>query len=343
MDKSKILAFGITLLVMAALLVGTYFLVFRKKAVDTNPEVSGAGGQAVKISDDLVISPYVIADNSAIWYFNAKGQLFRRTTDGTNVVEYSGFPSLVSGFLKAVWSPSGKDMFLISNSAAGEQKNFFSSSTRKYQLLPPNVKSFDWMPDNQRIVYIWQADGGKSQQLMLGNTDLAGSRVIKNVFWPDLQAKVSPDGKNVLLVRTSVQSVNKIYEANLTTGEFSTIIDEGKNTEVEWTNDRQFLYTQIIDGKSNLKLYDFATATSSDLGVVTNLDKVATDATGEYAYADIKDQDNLDTIWKINISSLEKQKVYQFDDKIQPRDLIIKGQLVFFINSLDSKLYKLTP
>jgi hypothetical protein len=68
------------------------------------------------------------------------------------------------------------------------------------------------------------------------------------------------------------------------------------------------------------------------------LTKLATDAQGKYLYASIKDS-NAESIWRIDLASGNKQKVYTFDPTVTAINLFMNDQMICFINARDGKLY----
>ena len=326
----------IFILIILAAIAG--YLTFFKKP--TKSSTTTASAKLFKLSDDSAISPVPAFNGDAIWYFNSNGQLFRRGLNGESLTEFS-LPSLVPDFRKAVWPPSGNDFILVSTGNTGDIKNLYSNSSQQYKLLPQNIQSFDWMPDGKKIVYIWKSGDNIHQQLMVANSDTSGYRVIKDVYWPDLTVKVSPDGQNVLLIRSNIQETNKIYEANLITGEFTTVVDSGKNTAVTWVDADRFIYVQQISGKNTLKLFDLKNNQATDLAVEATLNKAAITKDGKYMYVSISNG-QAEAIWKVDLATAQKSMVYQFDNTIHPSYVFMDDQIICFVNAADNKLYTVT-
>jgi dipeptidyl aminopeptidase/acylaminoacyl peptidase len=322
----------VVVLILALVAAGAYFLFYKKSepvtlTADKQPKLT-------KLSDEAVISPVVAYDRSGFWYFNARGQMFRRSFADGKITEHA-FSSLLS-LKEAVWPPDGEDFIALTN----DSKNYFDSKNNTYTKLPDNIQSFDWTPDGKRIVYVWKSGDNKSQSLMLANPDASGFKKIKDVFWPDLTVKVSPDGKNALLVRSNVQDINQIYKIDLQTGEISTLVGIGRNIDVKWVSATQFLYNQTVNAQYNIKLFDLTTGKSTDLVLSTTLGKIAVESTGKNIYASAI-ASGTETIWKINLETLIKQKVYDLDTTISPGKLILNGQNILIINNIDKKLYYL--
>jgi len=341
-NRNKILAIIITVVIMLGLVAGAYFF-FYKKSPTTNTASQTSQSSLKKVSDDVVLSPTASFDHSAVWYFDSSGELFRRAFDNSTFEQYSKFPSEISNFRKAYWPAKGNDVILESSVNGQVTRNYFNESKGTFTKLPANIQGLDWMPDGVRIAYIWKSGDGKTQQLMVANADASGYRKVTDVFWPDMVVEVSPDGKNALLVRGQATDVNKVYMVDLQTGQFNTIIDIGKNIEVEWVSNNKFVYIQSAEGKNDVKIFDLQTNQAKDLSLNANLDKLTTDAAGKYLYVDYKNQTGKDVLNKIDLATYQLSQVYTFDATVVPHSLFMNDQIICFINSLDGKLYTLMP
>jgi Tol biopolymer transport system component len=330
----KILIISISILILLGAGFGAFFY-FNKPSATV--QTSSGVYKLNKISDDVAVSPSVSYDGSAVWYFNPNGQLFRRTLVGDNFSEYA-FPQPITNFRKAYWPDANSDLIISTQANSASQFEFYDHSANQFKILPQNIQSLDWMPDGQRILYVWKSGDGKSQQLVLANADTSGFRKVADLSWPDLAVKVSPDGKQALLFRTQSPDVNKIYVASLDTGSIATVVADGKNTDAEWVSPSKFAYVQVADGKNNLNIFDQTTGQSSALGIAANFDQVSFDKLGQYMYSVATDGSS-NKLVKYDLATGEQTNIFDFAANIKPHNLFMNDQTVMFINALDGKLY----
>ena len=294
--------------------------------------------QIRKVLDEAVISPVGAYDNNSIWYFNTEGRLFKANTDGSNISEYP-LAALPKGILKStLWPKTGSDFISIAAEGSKIYKDYFDGAGKFFINLAENIQWIEWLPDGKRVVYVWQSDDKKTQQLVMANADGSGYKTIASLFWPDLALKASPDGETVLMYRSKIEGdTNKIYAANLTTGVISTFVDAGKNTGALWLPvGNKFLYAQ----SPKIYLFDVLNKQSKDLNLNTTLDKVAVDASAKYIYAAVPKLDKTgDYFVKVNLSSNISENYFVPDSEVRAKNVMLIGNTVYYTDSRDNKLY----
>lgn len=309
-----------------------------------NPPVV-AVPQVKKVLDEQVISPTPNLENNALWYFTAEARLFRVNLDGTNLTEFA-LPSLAKGRLSQVlWSKTGSDF--IASTVDGEDliRNYYSDASKVYVKLASNIQSFDWLPDDRRIVYVWKSGDNQTQQLALANADGTGFKTVSPVFYPDLAVKAGNDGKTVLLYRIGVLAdVNKIYAADLETGQIITLVGLGKNLGASWISNNRFLFAQSATTPyPKIYLYDLVTKQATDLDLNTLLDKIAVDKDGRYLYAAAPKKDNSgDTFVKIDLSSFRSESYFEPVSEVRVKSMMLIGEQLYFVDNRDSKIYTIS-
>lgn len=320
-------------------------LVWAVNRQKNSQQVTSVAPALRELSSDPALSPVGSLDGNALWFFNANNRLFRINADGSGLTEFP-LPALNGQKItKAAWPPSGENldfMAVTNKDALNFGKVYYNSVLKTYTNLPGNIKSFDWLPDSKRIIYIWQSAEGKGQQLVIANADGTGFAVIKDVFYPDLVVDAASDGKTVLMYRGEIEgSVNKIYAADLVTKEVTTVIGQGKNLEAMWISANRFLFSQeAVTAYPSVYIYDMVTRQAVSLGINTTLDKVVVSPDGKTLYAALPKKDNTgDTFAKIDLTTFKIEDYYLPEQNVRARNLVLLGSDIFFINSTDGKLY----
>ena len=342
MNKRLIIIIAVTILILVGL-GGLLFLAVKKQ---NQPQAIQTGPQLKQILSEHVIAPIPSFDGNAIWYFNSEGRLFRVKIDGSGLSEFS-LPAVTTGtVLYALWPKTGADFIALTNNNGIELKNYYNSSQKVYLSLPSNIQSLDWMPDSQRILYIWKSSDNVSQQLVMAGADGSGFTKIANVFWPDLQVKASPDGKTALLYRSNIQGdTNKIYSVDLNSGVVSTIIESGKNIAALWLpSGNKFIYAQTqTDGTTKLYLYDSTTQVSTDLNLSTSIDKITVDDSGQTVYAAVSKADHASDVFvQLDLQTLKQTTYFTPTTNLRATQLMLIGNSLYFTNTADLKFYTIT-
>lgn len=340
MNRRLLILITAGLLVIALVVVGLMWAANKQNAQETDTSTSP---QLVKLSDETMFSPVASFDNNAIWYFTEAGRLFRINTDGTGMTEYP-IPALGTNatLRRVLWPKSGSDFIAVSLSQQEEVKSYYNSTAKLYTRLPANVQSIDWMPDSRRIAYIWRTANGLNQQLVIASSDGSGFVPVKDVFWPDLQIKVAPDGLSALLYRSQIQGgVNKIYGINLVTGEMYTVVDQGESLAAMWISPTRFIFSQSsVTDYPRIYLYDTSTKKATDLGINTSLDKVTADFEGRIIYAATPKKDSSgDKFVSVDLTSFAITDYFSPEGVVSAKNLLVINTEVYFINTADNKLY----
>jgi hypothetical protein len=329
----------ILIILSIIVLLGVGWLVYMTMTKEEPETETSAPLTIRKVLDESTISPIGAYDNNSIWYFNSEGRLFKANIDGTNLSEFPLPAYLNNNLLQVLWPKDGSDFIAIWRDGSSTVKTFFDSATKLFINYPPNVQWIEWLPDGQRVVYVWQSDDKKSQQLILANGDGSGFRTIASVFWPDLVLKVDPLGKTILMYRSNIQGdENKIYAVNLDTGVISTMVDSGRNTAAMWLPlGNKFIYAQ----GSKIYLYDVLNRQTKDLNLNTSMDKVAVDSGAKTIYAAVAKADKSgDNFVKINVASLKSESYFEPSSSVNVKNMFVVGNTVYYVDR-DNKLYRI--
>lgn len=332
MDKRKI--FLILGLVLLLALAGTVF-VYTKKS--KQPVVTQKIPEIKKFIEDTPISATASFNGEAIWYFTEEGRLFRQSLADSSKDEYSLPP--VKGLLRVAWPSSGNDFISVVATSTGEIKKYYNSNLKRYIDLPLGVRSFAWMPDGKRIVYIFEDSAGK-QLLSVSDADGSGFRNIATLTKPGLMVKVSSNGQDAILIPSDG---GMIFKINLENAILEPLIEEGKNTAAFWLPDgNRFIFNQVLVGNDypRVLMYNITTRKIVDLGVMATTDRMAYDKEGKSLFVAVpKKGSGGDAFVKINLDTFAQETYFEPTVKIKVKDVIPASGTLYFMNTADSKMY----
>ncbi|MBI2356224.1 MAG: hypothetical protein HYV13_03415 [Candidatus Doudnabacteria bacterium] len=328
----------LALIILLSFGMGAILLLNKKQ--DQPSSAEPAETSIKKLVDEVVVSPIKSFDGSAIWYFNASGRLFRISVDGSGLTEYPLPPLPKGSLLQALWPEKGGNFIVTTSASSGGTKYFYDDQEKKYVELPGNIQSLDWMPDGERIAYVWKA-GDNSQQLKMASADSSGFKTLADLFWPDYVVKVSPKGDEALLYRSEASETNRIYRVDFRRGSFEPVIESGRNSGMLWLpGGEKFIFAQAFGSGQRLLMYNFSNRQITDLNLAASIDKIGLGDGGKTLYAAVaKKGSNGDEFVKLELTSLKQETHYLPAEDIKAKNLLEANGKLYFVNLIDSKFY----
>ncbi len=321
----------------------------------TTPEV--IQNTVVRLSDIQVVSPILFYNGSGVTFFTSQGELYQADfLNSGQTLALTRQRNLnikqKSGLAKILWPPTGNNFITQINGVVGPVWSFFNSKTGEYTDLPSQVTNLDWMPNGDKIMYIW-VDSGKAS-LNIADGDTKNFTKIANMWELDDKISISPDGSTVLYYETtSSSSTNPIYSVSSDGKVWKTPVSTGYNYGVLWSPDSQkFLYGKkdISTGNFQLWYFNILTGEFKNLGLSTVPDKSVWGTDSQTVYAAVPKLGSAlgggltqDGFVRINTATLDQKAFENFPQQVDGENLFLSpdGTKLLFRNSQDGYLYYL--
>ncbi len=312
-------------------------------------------GQAVRLTDEPVITPALFFQGDGIAYFNAAGQLFRTemSVSGDTVLLSNKTELLVpakTGISRILWPAVGSSYIAESGQGLSRRWSYYNPDTATYVELPSEIKSLDWMPSGNKIIFVWVGSDGKAT-LNISDPDTSNYQTLTDLYEGDNEIDVSPNGQTILFYRTqgSDPTRNTINSVSADGQTFRTVIAEGYNKGVLWSPDsKKFLFSRkdLSSGTSALYMADVSTGEVRNLGLATIETKAlwAKDGLSIIAAVPVSGTagqgQTTDKVVKIDLYT-GAQNSYDPGTGMDIREMFttLDGKVLFFKNGQDNSLY----
>lgn len=311
------------------------------------PPPGGQGGlQAIKVSDDEVISPAMFYQGNGIAYFNSQGQLFQADLDSasgqtrlTNKRELA-VPAK-AGVKKVIWPAAGNNYLVQAENSFGKNVwSVYASDKGVYIDLPAQITAVNWMPDGEQLLYFW-LEGDKTN-LNISPVDLSTWQVVTDMWENDDDLTISPDGKTILFWRKgNASATNSI---NLVTPDgklFRTVVKDGYNQGGLWSPDsKKFAFNRKgPNGQLQLWVGNLFTGDVQNMNIEAAVVEVMWSQDSKTLYAPSAANGKTQLI-KIDVPTAESQ-VISMDTAVSPTELFMTadGKQIFFKDKQGSGLY----
>lgn len=311
--------------------------------------------RAVKLSDDIVMSPILTYAKNGISYFDKSGILYQTDMQILNgMVLLSNKKSLSieqkAGITKILWPSSGNYYLAQQYANSSARWSLFDPNRGAYVEIPKQVRSIDWMPNGSQIVYIWVDDNGTST-MSIASPDTSGHRKIIDMFQVDNLVDVAPDGSKVAFYRNQNQdpTKNTINVVSIDGKTVQTVVKDGYNRGVNWSPDsRKFLFNKKDPATQRFVLWvaDTVTGEIKSLNIISSVDKAvwSSDSQSIYLGEPIRGNADIglteDNLAVINVNDGSKESI-ESGAPVDMQDLFLSGDgtVLFFRNAQDNYLY----
>lgn len=319
-----------------------------------------------QITDEAVLSPKLSPDGQTIKYYSkTTGKTFefdilretKKLLSDTDLV----------GLVDVFWSPdTTKVLSEFKTNTERNRFSFYDYEQKKGIQLHENIDTAIWQ-NNAKIIYKYFDAATKQGSINIANPDGSDWLKITDISVKDLSiAPIPMSGLISFWNKPDAFTETLLQSASIINGEKKELIKGRFGADYLWSPDGNFILESNLDEKGGSKLHLGITNSLGgeykSLGVPTFVSKCAWSKDSKFIYyahpTSIPSEvvipndylagkfNTSDTFWKVDVSTGEKTRIVELDKIKTSYDatslfLNNNGSLLFFINKLDGKLYKI--
>ncbi|MFA6973946.1 MAG: hypothetical protein WC238_04405 [Parcubacteria group bacterium] len=369
---SSLVAFAILLIFL-----GIYNLSFKKNtpanqsASDVTNKTAADQQKAAPIrvsaiTDEAVLSPILDSATSKIKYYSKlTGQVYQIDLDGSNKKTLAA--KTLPGLSDVAWSPDGTKTLTTFSQSGLSSFFYYDYATDKGVKLKDNLDTVIWQ-NNNKIFYKYYNPETGERSLNIADPDGNNWSKIANLDYK--YVSIAPISRTALVSfwNSPDAAIESVFESAPILGGDKTLLLRGIfGADYRWNNNSSSLLISHSNEKNGSQI-QLATANDhggelKNLGIPTFVSKSAwskdnktvyyalpaslpNDATLPNDYLDNKFTTN-DSFWKIDTTTGSKTNVLganQLPSAIDATNLFLNADesILFFINKLDGRLYKIS-
>lgn len=357
---------------------GIYLLLFKPAPKKTNPPAASesplpaekksvAAEKMAPLSDEPVLAPTLNEDGSALKYYSRKDQGFYELSfDGQirTLILKKELPATTD----ILWSP-GKNQALLKISAGslGPQTIFFDFATQKETRLSEKLGNPVWQ-NSQKIIYRYFDPAKKELTLNLANPDGTHWKKLADLDFSQVFSASLPQSGSISFWKApDAYEESTLYSVSPLSTE-KKIIFQGKfGANFLWNSQGSLALvshtTEKAGKKMQLALINNNGGEYKNLEIPTLISKCAWSKDGQTVYyalpGSIPENAILpndyysqkfftaDTFWKVNVLTGEKTRLIDLNKisaQVDAKNLFLSPDegLLFFVNRVDGKLYRIS-
>ena len=269
---------------------------------------------------------------------------------------------------KAIWSPDKSSILLESNANGQDYFLLFNIKNDNLLTLNKNIDKVAWLSTSDKIIYKYHDPAKNKSSLNISDPDGKNWKKIVDLphdkfsfFQMPHSGFISFWNNSDAYYPTSFQIISSLGENQ------KDLYKDSFGAEYLWDNSGSHVLVSHSDKeggtKMQLGIMDYNGEGYKDLGLPTFVSKCVWSKDGKTVYCalpvEIPDNSILpndyqtgkfktaDTFWKINIDTGEKERIVETNDITGSYDLSqpflnSNESLLFFVNKVDGKLYKIS-
>ncbi len=374
--SKKIFIISSSLLGILLFFWAIYFFSFQKSSevldafqsddtTPSNPQAPAARSKVLAVSEDAVRAVVLDKENSVIKYYaKDSGKAYQVDLDGNNkqVLSNKELPALS----EVIWSPNRSKVISKLSQGGSAKFYYYNYKENKGVALKENLDTVVWQNDN-KIIYKYYDPKSKERTLNIADPDGSHWKTIASLDQKYITTAPIPESSLISFWnKPDAFSESILQSVPALGGETKTILKGKFGGDYLWNNKGTYALLSHSNEKGGSKiqlgLLQYGNGEYKSLEIPTFVSKCAWSKDDAFIYYslpgsipentvlpdkyDANTFTTIDTFWKVNITTGEKTRLVDLDKIKTPFDasnlfLSPDESELFFVNKIDSKLYKI--
>ena len=320
------------------------------------------------LSKEQVISPIISPNENSIYYYSISGELKEIDFFGNNLKKTN--TKDIFGLINALWSPDKTGVILKSKKdTTSSYFLFFNINNNQLITLDKNINAVSWQAASSKIIYKYFNPIIKKSTLNVSDADGKNWKKIIDLPHDKISFFQIPRSGLISFWNNGDANYSTTLQIISLIGEDNKIIYQGNfGADYLWDNSGNHCLISQTETKNGttiqLGVIDYKGENYVNLGLPTFVSKCAWSKDNKTIFCALpgnipnnsilpNDYKNgkfttIDTFWKIDTVTGEKKRLLETKDMpdstfdVSQIFLNTDESLLFFVNKIDQKLYKIT-
>ncbi|KKW28318.1 MAG: hypothetical protein UY73_C0050G0012 [Parcubacteria group bacterium GW2011_GWA2_52_8] len=323
----------ISLLIAAVLLIivgGGIFIFFNSDSTEPGEEQSDLTPPKIRVvAEERVLSPVFSGIGEYVWFMAEDGKIYRQKTDGGEAKEEIVLPEPVIGAVRVIWPPQGQNFIIEQNLDGHVRYLSFDSFNNRFTEYDAGIRNPRFLPAGDKVIYD-RVTGAGAHELKIADADGNNFAKIADLFRPDYDFAVSPNGHEAAAWSTSQVTASPLFLIDLFTGKFDVLGDAGFYRGAKFSPDGSRLLVSKSNqaGISGLAVLMLSPRKASDVGLYAPIDEAVWEADSSAFWTT-----GVSGVLRYRVDTQEISEVFKFPEGEKPRvsSLLVYPNETFFL------------
>ncbi len=321
-------------------------------------------GIVAAVSDEGVVSAAYVKDSEMIRYYAVDGRVWDVNTDASG--KKSVADEELVGLQSVTWSPDGVQVISTFDKKGKTEFYTYNYANGKGTKLKENLDTVKWDGIGAKIIYKYFDSQKKERTLNVADPDGSNWKKIVDIPFKHVSVSAVPQSSNISFWNSPWASEEtQLFVVGIGGTDLKKIFGGKFGADYLWSPNGQHAIISSLEEENSKKIVLGIIDKNGEyknLGIPTFASKCVWSSDNKTVYYALpggipenvvipndylaEKFNTVDTFWKINIETGKKERIVELNELSEKYDaskifLSNNEDALFFINKIDSKIYKI--